>query len=89
MNVFWSIKNAGEILNKLKSKSFLASSLSTSVFSTFSSMLPHKIIKEKLTELIELIFNREDPLYCACNEKHAFLLLNNLMKKVVVMSANV
>ena len=28
-NLFWSIKNSGEILNKLKSKGFLASSLST------------------------------------------------------------
>ena len=33
-NIFWSIKNSGEILNKLKSKSDLASSVSTYVFST-------------------------------------------------------
>ena len=28
-NLFWSFKNSGEILNKLKSKGFLASSVST------------------------------------------------------------
>ena len=28
-NLFWSIKNSGEILNKLKSRGFLASGLST------------------------------------------------------------
>ena len=33
-NLFWSIKNSGEILNKLQSIGFLASSLFTYVFST-------------------------------------------------------
>ena len=33
-NLFWSIKNSGEILNKLKSRGFLASGLSTYDFST-------------------------------------------------------
>ena len=32
--IFWSIKNSGEILNKLKSRGFLASGLSTYDFST-------------------------------------------------------
>ena len=32
--LFWSIKNSGEILNKLKSRGFLASGLSTYDFST-------------------------------------------------------
>ena len=49
-NLFWSIKNAGEILNKLKSRGFLASSLSTYDFSTLYTTFPHKLIKEKLTE---------------------------------------
>ena len=30
-NLFWSIKNSGEILNKLKSRGFLASGLSTMI----------------------------------------------------------
>ena len=75
---FWSIKNSGEILNKLKSIGFLASGLSTYDFSTLYTTLPHNLIKEKLTELIEQPFNREGSLYLACNDKNAFLLLNNL-----------
>ena len=77
-NLFWSIKNSGEILNKLKSRGFLASGLSTYDFSTLYTTLPHNLIKEKLTELIEQTFNREGSLYLACNDKNAFLLLNNL-----------
>ena len=34
--------------------------------------LPHNLIKEKLTELIEQTFNREGSLYLACNDKNAF-----------------
>ena len=77
-NLFWSIKNSGEILNKLKSVGFLASSLSTYDFSTLYTTLHHNLIKEKLTELIEQTFNREGSLYLACNDKMPFLLLNNL-----------
>ena len=73
---FWSIKI--EILNKLKSKGFQASSVSTYDFSTLFTNLPHNPIKDKVTELIEQTFNREGSPYLACNEKHAFLLLNNL-----------
>ena len=75
--LFSSIKNSGEILNKLKSRGFLASGLSTYDFSTLYTILPHNIIKEKLTELIEQTFNREGSLYLAWNDKMPFLLLNN------------
>ena len=71
-NLFWSITNSGEILNKLKSRGFLASGLSTYDFSTLYTTLPHNLIKEKLTELIEQTFNREGSLYLACNDKNAF-----------------
>ena len=47
--LFWSIKNSGEILNKLKPRGFLASGLSTYDFSTLYTTLPHNLIKEKLT----------------------------------------
>ena len=77
-NLFWSIKNSGEILNKLKSRGFLASGLSTYNFSTLYTTLPYNLIKEKLTELIEQSFNREGSLYLACNDKMPFLLQNNL-----------
>ena len=68
-NLFWSIKNADEILNKLKSRGFLAFGLSTYDFSILYTILPHNLIKEKLTELIEQTFNREGSLYLACNDK--------------------
>ena len=71
-NLFWSIKNSGEILNKLNSRGFLASGLSTYDFSTLYTTLPRNLIKEKLTELIEQTFNREGSLYLACNDKNAF-----------------
>ena len=45
-NLFWSIENSSEILNKLKSRGFLASSLSTYDFSTFYTTLPHNLIKK-------------------------------------------
>ena len=77
----WSIKNSGEILNKLKSKGFLASSVPTSYLSTLYTTLRHNLIKEKLklTEIIEQTFNREGSLCLACSEKCAFfvLLLNS------------
>ena len=68
--IFWSFKTSGEIPNKLKSKSFLASSLSTNDFSTLYNTLSHNLIKEELVELIN--FNIEGLLHLACNEKCAF-----------------
>ena len=70
--LFWSIKNSDEILDKLKSRGFLASGLSTYDFSTLYTTLPHNLIKENLTELIEQTFNREGSLYLDCNDKNAF-----------------
>ena len=56
----------------MKYKGFLASGLSTYDFSTLYTTLPHNLINENLTELIEQIFNREGSLYLACNDKIAF-----------------
>ena len=47
-NLFWSIKNSGEVLNNLKSTGFRATSLSTYDFSTLYTTLPHNLIKEKI-----------------------------------------
>ena len=71
-NLFWSIKNSGEVLNKLKSKGFRATSLSTYDFSTLCTTLPHNLIKDKLINLIEWTFKRECLSYLACNERQAF-----------------
>ena len=77
-NLFWSIKNSGEILNKLKSRGFLASGLSTYDFSTLYTTLPYNLIKDKLTELIEQTFNRGAHFIWLVMIKMPFLLLNNL-----------
>ena len=67
-NLFWSIKNSGEVLNKLKSRGFRATSLSAYDFSTLYTTLAHNLIKEKLINLIEWTFKREGSPYIACNE---------------------
>ena len=64
---FGQSKNSCEVLNKLKSRGFRASSLST-LYTT----LPHNLIKDKLVDLIERTFQREGSLYIACNDKNAF-----------------
>ena len=74
-NLFWSIINSGEVLNKRKSRGFRATSLSTYDFSTLYTTLPHNLIKEKLINLIEWTFKREGSPYIACNEKQISSLL--------------
>ena len=60
------------ILYKLKSKGFLASSVSTYDLSTLYTILSHNLIKEKRTGFIEETLNREFSMYLACTEKRAF-----------------
>ena len=47
-------------------------SLSTYDFSTLYTTLPHNLIKNKLVDLIERVFQGEGSLYIAYNERHAF-----------------
>ena len=72
INYFGLFKNSGKILNKLKSRSFLAPGVSTFDFSTLYTTMPHNLITEKFTELIEHTFNSEGSLYLSCNDKNAF-----------------
>ena len=72
LNLFWSIKNSGELLTKLGSKGFVASDISTYDFSTLYTSLPHNLIKEKLIKLINDTFKREKQLFIACNNSKAF-----------------
>ena len=71
-HLFYSIKNSGEVLNKLKSRGSRATSLSTYDFSTLYTALSHNLIKEKLINLVEWTFKRESSPYIACNERQAF-----------------
>ena len=65
-------KNSTEILNKLKTKGFQASTISTYDFSMLYTTLPHNLIRNQLIDLIENTFRREEVLYLACNEERAF-----------------
>ena len=47
--------------------------LSTYDFSTLYTTLPHHLIKDKLIDLINRTFIRENTQYLACNEECAFL----------------
>ena len=58
-NMFWPIKNSGEVLSNLKDIGYQATSLSTYDFSTLYSTLPHNLIKEKLFDLIERTFYKK------------------------------
>ena len=62
-NLFWSIKDSCEILNKLKYRDFRACRLSTYDFSILYTTLPYNLIKTKLVNLIERTFQREGSLY--------------------------
>ena len=79
--LFWSIKNSGEILDKLKARDFNATSLSTYDFSTIYTTLPHNLIKDKHIDLIERTFQREGPPYLACNDRNAFFSSEKKTKK--------
>ena len=72
MKLFWSIKNSNDVLNKFKYKHFQASKLSTYDLSTLYTTLPHHLIKDKLIDLINQTFIRENTQYLACNEECAF-----------------
>ena len=45
------------------------------IFSTLYTTLPHYLIKDKLIDLINQTFIRENTQYLACNEECAFSLL--------------
>ena len=87
VNIFWSIKNSGEVLNKLKSGGFRATSLSTYDFSTLYTTLPHNLIKEKLLNLTEWTFKREGSPYLACNERQAFMTSLSDVKQAEIIEA--
>ena len=48
------------------------SSLSTYDFFTLYTTLPHNLIKDKLVDLTERIYQREGSLYILCNDRNAF-----------------
>ena len=79
INLFWSIKNSGDVLNKLSTFDSV-SSLSTYDFSTLYTSLPHNLIKEKLSALIRKTFARENKEFLACNSDNAFFTDRNVSR---------
>ena len=75
-NLFWSIKNSSDVLEKLKLRRYEAGSISTYDFSTLYTTLPHHLIKKKLCELIQWTFGRENKLFIACNDYNTFFTSN-------------
>ena len=61
-------KISNEVLNKLKSTGFKASTLSTYEFYTLYTTLPYHFIKDKLIDVIEHTFSREKVLYLVCKD---------------------
>ena len=76
-NLFWSIKNSGEILDKLKARDFNATSWSTYDFFYYLRYLPHNLINDKLIYLIERTFNRKGYPYLACYDRNALFTSEN------------
>ena len=82
-NLFWSIKNSGEILDKLKARDFNATSLSTYDFSTLYTTLPHNLIKDKRIDLIGRTFHRKGSPYLVCNDRNAFFYSEKKQKNIM------
>ena len=53
--LFWSIRNLGEILDKLKATDFYATSLSTYDCSTLYTALPHNLIEAAYSVTFDLL----------------------------------
>lgn len=79
-NLFWSFKNSSKMLDQLIPRYYRASKLFTYDFSTPNTMLPHKVIIDKLCYFIERTLIKESFFYLACTEKKkkSFYRLNNI-----------
>ena len=70
--LFGSIKNATENLDKLKSRGFHATSLSTYDFSLLFTALLHNSIKKKPIKSIETTFHREKIVFLPSDDQYRF-----------------
>ena len=52
INYFWSIKNSGNVIDKLSDRNFKAEEISSYDFSNMYTTLPHDKIKDRLSNLI-------------------------------------
>ena len=80
INYFWSAKNSTEILNKLKTKAFQASSISKYDFSTLYTTLTHNLIRNHLVDLIEIHLDVKKFLIWPAMQNVLFSLPKNIKK---------
>ena len=71
-NVFWSVKNSLEVLDKLHAFAGIFDSVQSFDFSTLYTTLPHILIKEKLTHLIKWAFKKSDCQFICLNSYRSF-----------------
>ena len=55
------------------------------IFSTLYTTLSHNLIKDKLVDLIERIFQREGSLYIACNDVMIGMLSSHFMQSEIII----
>ena len=76
--LLWSIKNTGEVLDKLKARDFNATSLPSYNLSTLYTTLPQTLIIDKPIDHLERTFQRDGSPYLAYNDRNTFLLWKSL-----------
>ena len=72
VNYFWSVKNSLEVLDKYNNIESAFTSVDSFDFSTLYTTLPHNLIKEKLSYLIEWSFDKTGLTYICCNSYNSF-----------------
>ena len=72
VNLFWSIKNSGDVIEKMKSGNFQANTISSYDFSNMYTTLPHDKINDRLSNLIKWCFDRERKTYICTSESKGF-----------------
>ena len=74
INYFWSVKNSLEFLDKLQAFEKPLETVDSYDFSTLYTTLPHYLIKQILSYLIEWCFDKTDQKYICCRRKGHFSL---------------
>ena len=72
VNLFWSIKNSGDVIEKIKSRNFQANTIASYDFSNMYTTLPHDKINDQLFKLIKWCYNREGKTYICTSESKGF-----------------
>ena len=72
INYFWSVKNSLEVLDKLQAFEKPFETVDSYDFSTLYTTLPHYLIKQKFSYLIEWCFDKTNQKYICCSRERSF-----------------